>query len=380
MNPMKAPEQPIRLPDLDVEEVDRLMDEGRTLPPQFYTDPAMAALEDRVIFRTAWQMACSEIEVAKPGDFVTLTICSVPLVVIRDGEDRIHAFVNVCRHRAGVVVEGAQGSCKRMQCQYHGWTYALDGSLQGAPGFAEGLPPFETLGLHSVSVECWAGLVFVSLEPTQTLQEQLGELPRVMEESGYDFPFANGGVEFAGDYHLDMACNWKLYHENNHECYHCATTHKDSFSKILKTRETEGLALERGSRLRIPLNDELLAMCDSEEARNKDGYAQFILWPNAYVITGHVGELLFRIDPRGHNRAEVTGRVYQRPGSQPAELTKILDDANRLTVAEDQAMVEGAQIGLESGYFDNGPTLPGREVMLRAFYREVWDALRPAFA
>lgn len=368
------------LPAVDVEAVDRLVGEGRTLPAALYTEPIVAELEDRLIFRSSWQAACTELDLRAPGDFVTLTISSVPLVVIRDDEDRVNAFVNVCRHRSGRVVADGHGSCKRMQCPYHGWTYGLDGSLQGAPGFAEGLPSFDTLGLRKVPVERWAGLVFVSLEPTQSLLEQLGELPEVMRDTGYEFPFADAGMELVGDYELEIAANWKLYHENNCECYHCATTHKDSFCSILKTREIEGRGLEGGSSmLRIPLRDHLLDMYSSDQVGQRSGYEHYLIWPNAYVITGHVGEMLYRIDPRGHNRSRVTGRVYRRPGVQPEELTAILDEANQRTVEEDKEMVEGVQIGLESGYAETGPTLPVAEVILRAFYRDVWNTLRPAF-
>ncbi|MFE5703569.1 aromatic ring-hydroxylating dioxygenase subunit alpha [Rhodococcus koreensis] len=383
MTLMSAPAQPAGLPDVDFKEVDRLLDDGRTLPPQFYVDPAIAELEDRLIFRTSWQLACTELELKQPGDFVTLTLSGVPLVVVRDTEHQIRALVNVCRHRAGRVVEAPDGNCKRLQCQYHGWTYRLDGSLQGAPGFREGLPPFETLGLRSVSVDTWRGFVFVSLEPKQSLQEQLGEVPRVMEEAGYDFPFAAGGadgLEAAGDYVADMQANWKLYHENNSDCYHCPTTHQDSFCRILNSSGIHFEPLNGGSSFSyLPLSDELLAMCPSDEDRRKLGYVQYIIWPNTYVITGHVGELWFRLDPHGPGVTHVVGRVYRRPGQQSAEMTAILDEASRATVLEDKAMIEGVQIGLASGYYEPGPTLPGREEAVRRLQRDIWNALRPVF-
>lgn len=380
MTLMSAPAHPKGLPDVDVKEVDRLLDDGRTLPPQFYVDPAFAELEDRLIFRTSWQLACTELELKQPGDFVTLTLSGVPLVVVRDTEHQLRALVNVCRHRAGRVVEAAEGNCKRMQCQYHGWTYRLDGSLQGAPGFREGLPPFETLGLRSVSVDTWRGFVFVSLEPKQSLQEQLGEIPRVMEESGYDFPFAGADLEADGDYVAEMKANWKLYHENNSDCYHCPTTHQDTFCRILNPKGISIEPFDDGSSWSyLPLSDELLAMCETDEDRRKLGYVQYIIWPNTYVITGHVGELWFRLDPAGPGLTHVVGRVYRRPGQQPTEMTEILEEASRGTIVEDQAMIEAVQISLESGYYEAGPTLPGSEAAVRSLQRAIWNALRPAF-
>lgn len=379
MNLTKAPEQALVLPQLDVDEMDRRVEEGRTLPPFFYTDPAVVELENRFIFRVAWQLACSEVEVKAPGDFVTLEVASVPIVVIRDDEHRLHAFVNVCRHRAGQVVTEAAGNCPNMRCSYHGWTYRRDGSLQGAPGFEEGLPPFEELGLRSVSIECWAGLVFVSLEPKETLLEQLGDVPKNMMDNGYDFPFEKSELEFTGSYDLDFGCNWKLLQENNSECYHCPTTHPDSFCRVLNTEEIDAGALNGGSFMRFPLREELVAMLNSDGDQEKDGYFQYILWPNAFVVGGHVGEMIFKNEPRGLRDVRLVGRVFQRPGEKPAELTEILEEAMRTTVDEDIAVVEGAQRGFESGYFDEGPVLPVREVILRQFYKEYWSAIRPAF-
>ena len=44
----------------------------------------------------------------------------------RAEDGAIHAFSNVCRHRAGPVARGS-GHRKALMCGYHGWTYGLDG-------------------------------------------------------------------------------------------------------------------------------------------------------------------------------------------------------------------------------------------------------------
>ena len=57
----------------------------------------------------------------------------VPVLVTRAREDgALRAFLNVCRHRGTLLVEG-EGRRATIQCPYHAWTYGLDGRLRAAP-------------------------------------------------------------------------------------------------------------------------------------------------------------------------------------------------------------------------------------------------------
>ena len=83
------------------------------------------------------------------------------MLVVRD-EDGPRAFLNVCRHRGSLLVEG-EGSGKSVQCPYHAWTYGLDGSLRAAPR-SEREPDFEPEGLSLVPLrlEAWGPFLFVN--------------------------------------------------------------------------------------------------------------------------------------------------------------------------------------------------------------------------
>ena len=52
---------------LDVAEVDAAVGKGWNLPAQLYVDPAVLALEERAIFRRAWQIVGTERDVQKSG-------------------------------------------------------------------------------------------------------------------------------------------------------------------------------------------------------------------------------------------------------------------------------------------------------------------------
>lgn len=369
---------------LDPARVDGLLASGRTLPAVFYTDDTIARLEDQLIFRRSWQLAGTVVELARPGDYITLRISNVPVVVVRDKDDQVRAFVNVCTHRAQTIVTG-EGSCANLQCRYHGWTFGLDGQLSGVPGWRTGeLPPFEELGLTPVPVEVWAGLVFVAIEPEGSLAEQLGDLPEVMRQTGYDFPFETvEGMSYLGSYDYTIKANWKLYQENSSECYHCPTSHPGTFGELFDfTRvHLDAISFNDGGGFfgPFPIRPEIRDRFPGEKAGSQYGYAQYYLWPNTLIVTGFVGEALFRMEPVTAGSMRQTGRGYSRPDAINPELTELIDVTFAQTTSEDVAIVERVQEGLESGMFESGPTSADRELLLRDFHRHVWHRLRPAF-
>src|SRR5918995_1382083 len=161
--------------------------DGRTLPFDWYSDPDVLRLERERIFRHAWQYAGRTDQIADPGSFFTCDAGGVPIVVVRDKDGLLRAFLNVCRHRGSLVCEG-EGKRETLQCPYHAWTYGLDGSLRAAPrsdresGFDKA-----DLGLVPVSVETWGPFVFVNPDAEAVpLAEILGDLPDLLAGAGLD--------------------------------------------------------------------------------------------------------------------------------------------------------------------------------------------------
>ena len=84
--------------------------------------------------------------------------------MVRDKQGVLRAFSNVCRHRAGPIALGS--GCKNvLRCQYHGWTYTLDGRLIGTPD-VEGVEFFDrsTMGMVPLRVETWEQFIFVNFD------------------------------------------------------------------------------------------------------------------------------------------------------------------------------------------------------------------------
>ena len=89
-------------------------------------------LERERIFARTWQYVGRAAQVAKPGDFFASRTGHIPVVVLRDEEEVLRGYVNVCRHRGHEVASG-EGNRRTLQCPYHAWTYGLDGCLRHAP-------------------------------------------------------------------------------------------------------------------------------------------------------------------------------------------------------------------------------------------------------
>src|SRR5581483_1989758 len=97
-------------------------------------DPSVFAFEKERIFNHSWHFVGHSSQVQKAGDFFSCKAGDVPAVVVRDENNQLRAYVNVCKHRgAEVIADGTCGNRKSLTCSYHGWTYGLDGELKAAP-------------------------------------------------------------------------------------------------------------------------------------------------------------------------------------------------------------------------------------------------------
>jgi choline monooxygenase len=191
-----------------------------TLPANLYFDADVFAAEKERIFARSWQVVGHRDQVGNAGDYFTTEVAGEPLLVARGGDDKLRAFYNVCRHRAGPPAEGC-GSRKLFRCGYHGWTYDLDGALVSATEI-EGVDGFrpEDFALVPILVEEWLNFILVNLDPeAQPLREGLAQLTKQAEK----YPFTS--VKLFERRSYAMNCNWKTYVDNYLEGYHLPSVH-----------------------------------------------------------------------------------------------------------------------------------------------------------
>ena len=103
--------------------------------------PEFFALEREAIFKRAWLNVGRVEQRAEGGSYFTknIEIANASIIIVRDREDRVRVFHNVCRHRGNRLVwnddprDDTQGFCRQFVCKYHGWRYGLDGAARVHP-------------------------------------------------------------------------------------------------------------------------------------------------------------------------------------------------------------------------------------------------------
>ena len=148
-----------------------------TLPARFYLDDDIYRHEMEKIFKRSWWYAGHASQIPKVGDYLTTSIDEQSIFIVRDREQNLRAFYNVCQHRGHELVDGS-GHANVIVCPYHAWSYDLDGSLIGARNTAK-MAGFNKcdFSLKAVQVEIFCGMVFVNLDPQALpLSEQTGNL------------------------------------------------------------------------------------------------------------------------------------------------------------------------------------------------------------
>ncbi|MGQ0619474.1 MAG: aromatic ring-hydroxylating oxygenase subunit alpha [Panacagrimonas sp.] len=193
-----------------------------------YSCPGIAARERTRIFEHAPMMAAHSHQLAEPGSFLTLNLNRSNVLLTRQENGEVGAFLNVCRHRGSRVVAAECGKRARFPCPYHGWTYANDGALKHI-GFGEsfGMEPSADHGLVKLPVEERHGFIWVVENPRGPIdvKAHLGE--------GMDQALAEYGLDRWCSYRsevFDFPQNWKVMMDGLIDGYHVQFLHGKTIS------------------------------------------------------------------------------------------------------------------------------------------------------
>jgi choline monooxygenase len=327
-----------------------------TLPAHCYVDAAFAAREREAVFARSWQLVAFAAQLSRPGDHVLAEIAGVPLLVVRGDDGVLRALHNVCRHRAGPLAT-CDGRARTLTCKYHGWTYALDGRLLGAPDMGRARDfDVAALALPRAQAAEWGGLVFAALRSDTAPFERLVD--------GVEPPPA---LVFDRRVVYDVACNWKVVVDNYLEGYHLAQVHPE-LDALLAAGAYE-------TRLGTHWVLQTSPLAGTDEVYGPGSARYTWLWPNTMLnlLPGRVQTN--RVLPLDAQRCRVVFDFYFAPDATAefrAADVAFSDEVQR----EDGAICEAVQRGLASGSYVAGRLNPQREQgvwlfheLLRAAYR-----------
>ena len=325
------------------------------LDAYYYTKAEIFEAEQSKIFATTWQFAGHASLLENPGDYFTFRIGGEDLFCLKDKQGEIHAYYNVCQHRAHQLLQGA-GNVSMIVCPYHAWTYELTGNLRTAPNIraVEGFDK-SNICLSRARVEEFLGFLFVNLDLNAKPMDEW--FPKARTEL----------ISFLPDYkrlkplewvEIPENCNWKLSIENYSECYHCALNHPTFATGVVKP-ETYNI-MPQGYCLRHTTEcqnlDKMTYPIDLTSNENAGKYSSWFLWP-AFSYQTYPGNILNTY----HWRAIDVDNVvvwrgwYTVDGEENETIRKLAIQDRETTVAEDISLVQSVHRGLHSRGYKTQP-------------------------
>jgi Rieske 2Fe-2S family protein len=356
----------------------------RTLPQAYYTSEAVFREEADRIFARRWVCVGRAEQIADPGDYFLAEVAGESLIVVRDKQEGLRAFFNVCRHRGTRLCEEISGRLNgAIQCPYHGWTYGLDGRLRGAPHMSE-TEGFDTADfpLHAAALGAWDGFLFANLDPPPpALETALAPIDGKFAAWRLAELRAFRRIEY------DVRANWKLFFQNFSECYHCPRIHPE-LTRLSHYRSGANDLIEGpilGGYMTIdPPGDSLTLSGQaagpqpvgplSEDDRRRVYY--YSIFPNLFLTLLPDYAMWHMLWPVAPDRTRIVcewlfaSGAVRPPAAGPEDAIAFWDRTNR----QDWHVCELAQQGVSSRAYTPGPYAV-QESLLAAFDREYLAAL-----
>jgi len=384
-------------------------DPRQLLPRDAYVGQDWFDREQTELFARAWLFAGLVTDVPAPGDYLSVMAGREPLVIVRQADGRLAAFLNICRHRGVVLLEGRGNVAAGISCFYHRWHYNLDGSLRGVPQagqFPGVVADKARFGLRAASVGEFNGMIFVNADPApaETLGQWLGRVP---DDWG---PWRPAELFELPASAIEVAANWKLFIENHVDGLHLWHLHARSVQGLDHDRqywvargrhwmfyEPESVAgsIPERRTIRLPAIPGVDAL--------RYGSSVYMLFPNIGIAAGVTFLAIFVVTPLAPDRSRVSFRTFVKPivvqdfiddpglaeslGASAGQLSlgsaaagdapfaDRLEAAARAGdfVAEDKLAAEAVQRALGSRRFAVGPLASDYEAAITFFQRNLQD-------
>jgi len=186
---------------------------------EIFVDPDLYKEELDKVFTRAWLFIGHESLIPNPGDFYTTRMGEESVILCRDKQGVVHAFLNSCRHRGMKVCRYEQGNTSLFTCPYHSWTYTTDGKLQGVPQYRslyDGQLDRDANSLVSVAkLAIYKGTVWATWDKNAPdFLTYLGDAKIHLDQALDCRDGREGGSEVIGVHKWVFPANWKFAAEN----------------------------------------------------------------------------------------------------------------------------------------------------------------------
>lgn len=182
--------------------------------------------ENAMIFKRKPMVVAQSSELEGENAYLTKDFLGMPILLTRQADGKVNAFLNVCRHRGARLERGEKGCKKLFTCPYHAWSFTNQGDLRSVPHEAQGFPdlPRSERGLRRLPSAEVHGFIWIIANPeTADMPDMDQWLSGISEDLDW---IGLSDHRIAAIEEIDIAANWKILVEGGMEAYHFRVAHK----------------------------------------------------------------------------------------------------------------------------------------------------------
>ena len=329
------------------------------------------------------------------GDAKQFDLLGIPLILLRDKQNQIKVFHNVCSHRGYKIL---QEKCKIknvIRCPYHSWSYDLAGKLIATPHIGgmnkHNCNKFDKSksGLKEVRSYVWLDLIFVNINNNEIPFEKY--IKPLSDRWEKFWPIKDRElIKYSNDFgyfNLNAKCNWKFAIENYCESYHLPWVHPglNSYSKIDDHYHIQGLPNRFAGQGTIVYNPRFKGKekfpCFPNWPKDKEHIAEYVaLFPNVMLGIHKDHFYAYWLEPVNSEYTKEHMEIYY-VGEEAANSKKFksLRKQNfelwKGVQSEDLNIIEGMQDGRKSPSYNGGNFSPVMDNPTHHFHKWVANNL-----
>ena len=374
---------------LDV--VNNSIEKAHGLPNECYTSKDYTLIERKKLFEDKWIVVGVASSIPEIGDVKPIDILGMPILILRNKQNEIKVFHNVCSHRGVKLVSKSGKINSLIRCPYHSWSYSLDGELKATPHIggmnkhsADGFDKSKN-NLKEIRSYIWLDLIMININQNEmSFEEYIKPLSDRWEKFWpiKDRELIHHSNDF-GYFKLNAKCNWKFAIENYCESYHLPWVHPglNSYSKIEDHYHIQGLPNRFAGQGTVVYNPQFKGKEKLPSFPNwpkdKENIAEYVaLFPNVMLGIHKDHYYAYWIEPINHEFTLEHMELYY-VGEQAAQANKFksLRKQNHKQwediQKEDVDIIQGMQTGRNSPSYNGGNFSPVMDNPTHHFHKWV---------
>ena len=351
------------------------IDTALSLNPVTYHSPRVFVEELEYIFGKEWYCIATTNAFAGDIKYRPYLLPNGETIIITKDSETYAAFYNVCRHRGNALLDIEDiGKNDNIICQYHCWSYGLNGNLTKTPHCST--VDKTQNSLYPVHIKVLNNLIFICANATPPPFDTFyGSVCKLYDNIG----LKDCIVAFTQQY--TVKANWKLLMSNFCCFYHVPTVHPwlNTISKMSDHNifpsdghyihfNTDPLTQTADSPLNMPKRVPLSGTKQSE--------AKFLVfWPNTFMFIMRDHLFSVTVTPISESESLETAELLVHSQQTDRDYIQKLVDFYTTTNDEDIAICCSVQKGIVNKAFKGGRYVSPYEDCVHAFDKLYIDSM-----